>query len=221
MLLDIAPNLYIYSMLSIKNYDAIIFDFGGVIINIDYNATIRAFSQLGLGSFEEIFSKARQNSLSDDFEKGLISEDVFFDSLNKNFAHPVETDKLRKAWNSMLLDIPQRRIDLLKAINSQMPTFLLSNTNDTHIREINKYLESTHQVRSVHSWFNKVYFSFEMSQRKPDAEIFETVLRENNLDPARTLFIDDSPQHIEAAKKLGIQTHHLLEGEDICDLLKR
>ena len=207
-------------MLNIRNYQAIIFDFGGVIINIDYNATIRAFSDLGLGSFDEIFSKARQNSLSDDFEKGLISEEVFFESLNKNLDHPVEVAKLRKAWNSMLMDIPQRRIDLLKKINSQMPTFLLSNTNDTHIRAINEYLEESHQIRSVHSWFNKVYFSFEINQRKPDAIIFETVLQENNLDPAKTLFIDDSPQHIAAARSLGIQTHHLLDGEDICELLQ-
>ncbi len=206
-------------MYKIQNFDAIIFDFGGVIINIDYNATIRAFESLGLGSFEEIFSKAQQNSLSDDFEKGLISEDTFFNTLSQEFDKPVDIEDIRKAWNSMLLDIPQNRIELLKKTHEQMPTFLLSNTNDTHIKAINDYLRTTHQLDSVHSWFTKVYFSFEVNQRKPNADIFERVLSENNLNPSKTLFIDDSLHHVAAAKSLGIITHHLLDGEDICNLL--
>ncbi len=206
-------------MYSVRDYQAIIFDFGGVIINIDYQATIRAFANLGLGSFEQVFSKAQQNSLSDDFEKGLISEDTFFQTLQQEFDQPVEIEKLRFAWNSMLLDIPQQRIDLLKAVHKIRPNYLLSNTNDTHIRAINEYLRTTHQLDSVHSWFNKVYFSYEVSQRKPDANIFETVIRENNLDPAKTLFIDDSIQHIHGAQYVGLQTHHLRDGEDICAIL--
>lgn len=206
-------------MYRITDFQAIIFDFGGVIINIDYQATIRAFSQLGLGSFEEVFSKAQQNSLSDDFEMGLISEETFFSTLKKEFDRPVDNEQLKNAWNSMLLDIPQKRIDLLLKIGDILPIFLLSNTNDTHINAINSYLRTTHQLDSVHSWFTKVYFSFELNQRKPNANIFETVINENNLDPSRTLFIDDSIQHIETAKKLGLIAHHLKDGEDICSLL--
>lgn len=204
---------------SVSNYKAIVFDLGAVLLNIDYQATIDAFVNLGIKNFDDIFSKAKQSNLTDDFEKGNISEGDFFGALKALLHTEVEKQDLIAAWNIMLKDLPRNRVDLLLECKKQIPTYLLSNTNYTHIADYHAYLQKNYDVDDMTSWFTKVYYSFEMGKRKPDANIFEQVLMENNLKPEEVLYIDDSPQHIDAARKLGIVSHHLLDSEDVCDIL--
>jgi len=202
-----------------NNYKNIIFDFGGVIINIDYNLTAKAFQNLGLENFDELFSKARQSDLFDLYEKGAITSADFRSRLKEEFHLMMEPATFDKAWNAMLLDLPQKRLDLLARLKKTHRTFLLSNTNEIHIDTIYEMLKNEMNIPDLAACFEKIYLSYKIKMRKPDAEIFELVLKENNLDPAETLFIDDSPQHIEAAKKLGIQTYWLdVNTESILDL---
>src|SRR4029078_5014143 len=120
---------------------------------------------------------------------------------------------------SMLLDLPEERLDMLKQYKETHRTFLLSNTNEIHIDTFNGYLHSNFNIPDLSGHFEKLYLSYKVGMRKPDAEIFELVLSENKLDPKETVFIDDSIQHIESAKKLGIQTHWLdVKTESIVDL---
>lgn len=204
---------------NVSDFEAIIYDLGAVIIDISYETTIQAFESLGIESFSSIFSKAQQSSLTDNFETGHISETVFFDALNDKLGGKYEIKALIDAWNAMLREIPQKRVDLLLASKKVVPTFMLSNTNDTHIKFIYNYLEGAFGISNFKPWFSKVYMSFEMGKRKPNADIFEQVLQENNLDAAKVLYIDDSLQHIQAARKLGIISHHLLDNEDVSDLI--
>lgn len=201
-------------------YKNIIFDLGGVILNIDYSILITAFGKLGLENFEEHYSKAQQEKFFDLYEKGLISSEEFTSRL-KNHCKAGTTDKdVADAWNSMLLDLPQKRMDLLNKLNKTHRTFLLSNTNDIHMTWIHNYLQKIFGIADFSGCFEKVYLSFLLNTRKPEAEIFELVLRENNLIPEETLFIDDSPQHLEGAGKLGIQTYLLdVKKESITDVL--
>lgn len=204
----------------LHNYKNIIFDFGGVIININYQLTTKAFQKLGLENFDELFSKAKQSNLFDLYEKGSISSAEFRKRLNSFLNLKLSDTEIDAAWNAMLLDLPQDRLDLLKKLKQTHRTFLLSNTNEIHIHTIWKTLKTEKGIDGMGDFFENVYLSYEMGMRKPDAEIFEKVLKENNLDPSETLFIDDSPQHIEGAKKLGIQTYWLeVEKESILDLL--
>lgn len=203
----------------ISNYKALIFDLGAVLLNINYQHTIDAFVALGIKNFDDIFSKAKQSTLTDDFEKGNISENQFFGELQKLLQTNVSQQELVHAWNVMLKDLPPQRVELLKACQQLVPTFLLSNTNYTHIQNYHAYLEKNFGVPNMESWLTKVYYSFEMGKRKPDANIFEQVLEENKLAAKDVLYIDDSPQHIESAKKLGIISHHLLDNEEVCDIL--
>lgn len=197
----------------------IIFDLGGVILNIDYSILIRSFAELGVEHFEEHYSKAQQEGFFDLYEKGLISSKEFTDRL-KSFCKPGTTDQdIEDAWNSMLLDLPQKRMDLLNKLKMNHRTFLLSNTNDIHMRWIHNYLLKTYGVADLSGCFEKVYLSYELNMRKPDEEIFALVLKENNLTPEETLFIDDSPQHLEGAKKTGLQTYWLdVKKESIIDV---
>jgi putative hydrolase of the HAD superfamily len=207
------------STYKVSDYKAIIFDLGAVLLNINYQDTIDAFRALGIKNFDEIFSKAKQSTLTDDFEKGHISETAFFGALKELLNTEVNESELIAAWNIMLKDLPQKRVDLLKECKTIVPTYLLSNTNFTHIVDYHSYLQKNFEVDDMSAWFTKVYYSFEMGKRKPDANIFEQVLNDNKLNATEVLYIDDSPQHIESAKKMGIVSHHLLDNEDVCDIL--
>lgn len=187
----------------IKN---IIFDLGGVIINIDYSLLIEAFSKIGLPHFEAYFSQKEQKKLFDLYEKGMISSQDFREELKKQ-CKPGTTDAaIDSAWNAMLLDLPKERLDLLLHIKGKHRTFLLSNTNEIHMIFINSYLQKQFEINSLNGHFEKVYLSYEVKMRKPDTEIFELILNQNNLEEEETLFIDDSAQHIESANSLGIST---------------
>lgn len=208
----------IHSELKNKHFDAIIFDFGAVIIDIDYHKTRVAFEKQGIKNFDELFSKARQNSLFDNLEKGLISEYEFRNELRLLSDINLTDETIDACWNEMLLQLPLKRVDLLKKLSAGKSLFLLSNTNIIHEKAFSAYIEDLYGWNNFKSIFQKVYFSHELNMRKPDLEIFEKVLTENKLNPAKTLFIDDSPQHIAGAKKAGIHAFHLQDGMEICDL---
>jgi FMN phosphatase YigB (HAD superfamily) len=204
--------------IDLNRYKNIIFDLGGVILNIDYNLSVEAFKKLGLPNFQEHFSQASQNHLFDLYEKGIISSDEFRMELKKHFNDSITVKDIDFAWNALLLDLPAQRLVVLENLKETHRTFLLSNTNDIHIQEFNRYLTKTAGVDDLSSYFEKLYLSYKIGMRKPDKEIFEFVLDQNDLNPAETLFIDDSKQHIESASNVGINTYWLTKGETILDL---
>ncbi len=202
-----------------KGIKNIIFDLGGVIINLDQNKTIKAFEAMGISDFSKNYSRFTQSGLFDEFDKGIISEEYFFERIAEWYNKTVDTSELIKAWNSMLLDFPINKLHKLKEYKSRYRTFLLSNTNETHIRAFEDILYRQHGIKKLDDFFHKVYYSCRMGMRKPDAEIFEKVLTEHSLDPQETVFIDDSPQHVEGAKKLGIKAFLLESNTEFSNLL--
>lgn len=203
-------------MAQIKN---IIFDLGGVIINLDVPRTITAFENLGVPEFGKTYNQLTQTPLFDLFDKGLISETGFFNGLKGQFHLTQEIGELEVAWNAMLLDFPKHRLEQLLAYRQNYNIFLLSNTNATHIREFEKTLYNAHAVPDLSPFFDKVYYSCRINLRKPDTEIFEFVLGDNGLQPAETVFIDDTVMHVQAAQKLGIHAFHLAKGAEFKNLL--
>ena len=207
--------------INIESFKNIIFDLGGVIINIDYSLTTQAFAKLGLSNFDSLFSQAKQNPLFDLYEKGLVPSSDFRNEVRKYLDKPLDDTIIDEAWNAMLLDVPAERLQLLKKAKLKHRTFLLSNTNDIHIETFNGYLQKTFGIADLSGYFDKLYLSYKVGMRKPDKEIFELVISQNNLNPHETLFIDDSVQHVEAAKKLGIQAYLLdVKKESIIDLFE-
>ena len=199
-----------------KNIKVIIFDLGAVLLNINYQLTLIEFAKLGVRNADSFYSKEVQTNLFNEIETGKISADSFLKSLQKETEN-ASTDEVRNAWNSMLLDLPKERIELLKKLKQDFPIYLLSNTNSIHISEFRKKLGKT-KYQEFYNLFDKVYYSHKIGFRKPDKKAFQIILEENNLNPKNVLFIDDSPQHIEGAKKLGIKTHHLLDNESVTAL---
>jgi FMN phosphatase YigB (HAD superfamily) len=199
------------------NVENIIFDFGGVILNIDYQLTIDAFKEIGMDNFEESYSQATQIHLFDNLEIGKISPDEFRNGIRKVSEKDLSDEKIDYAWNKIILDLPKRRIDLLESIKQNYRIFLLSNTNIIHYNLYIKQLQKFGYT-NFDEIFKKAYFSFEIGMRKPNLEIFEYIIKKENLNPTKTVFIDDSIQHISAASQFGIQTYHIGKNEDIINL---
>jgi putative hydrolase of the HAD superfamily len=196
----------IFVWMNIKN---IIFDLGGVIIDINYNLAADAFKKLGITDFDNFYSKAKQSSLFDDFEKGLISNQDFRNALKIYLPAAITNSQIDEAWNAMLLGIPSLRVDFLQHIASRYRIFLLSNTNRIHIEAFTQYNDEKFGKGYFESIFEYCYFSSDIGMRKPDAEIFEFVLAENGLLKEETIFIDDSIQHIQGALEIGLNAELL------------
>jgi putative hydrolase of the HAD superfamily len=203
-----------------RDFHTIIFDLGGVILNIDYHRTIRAFRALGMDDFERHFTQLRQEHLFDLYETGQIGDADFRLGLRSHLRADVTDAEIDDAWNAMLLDLPAARLDLLRELAHGRRLFLLSNTNAIHIDAFGAQLQKAHGLMDLSGFFGRVYLSYQMGIRKPDPAIFTRVCHENGLDPAATLFIDDSPQHVEGARMAGLQAIHLT-GSDIIDLFNR
>ncbi|MDD2278054.1 MAG: HAD family phosphatase [Bacteroidales bacterium] len=199
----------IFSPFADKKIKNIIFDLGGVIINIDYHLTINAFKALGLQNFDTIFNQAKQIGVFDLLDKGLIAPQEFRNEVRRITSSNLTDEQIDKAWNAMLLDFPPSRLELLRKVKSDYNTFLLSNTNAIHFEAYNQILHRTFGVKNLSVFFDREYYSHLIHMRKPDANAFELILNENNLKPEETLFIDDTMQHVEGAKKIGILAHHL------------
>ena len=203
-------------MQAVKN---IIFDLGGVIINLDIQKTISDYNSLSSIPFNSIYTQLQQQVLFDDFDKGIISETHFFGKLKQLIKTEADANRLIQAWNAMLLDFPVERLHLLHKLSKKYRIFLLSNTNETHVLEFENTLQKQHLVKNLDSFFEKVYYSCRIGMRKPDVEIFNFVITENKLNPMETIFIDDSPQHLIGAEKAGITSYLLPKNQDIIQLI--
>jgi len=199
-----------------KKCKAIIFDLGAVILNINYQNTIDEFNKLEVKNSINFYSKKIQTDLFNQIETGVISSNEFLKALQKETKNANIT-QVEQAWNAMLLDLPQERIQLIKKLKNSHAIYLLSNTNAIHIDAFKERLGNTKWLAFC-ELFDKMYLSHELGLRKPNVKIFEYVLKEQKLKAEEVLFIDDSPQHIASAKKLGIHCHHLLDDEDIISL---
>jgi len=195
----------------------LIFDLGGVIYNVDYYKTINSFKALGIDRFEEIYAKAGQSNLFNDLEEGKISHAVFIERIKTLSRKDLTSSQIINAWNSMLLGFMPDALSCLKRLSGSYRLFLLSNTNEIHIQEIENRVGTTFFLDFC-SLFEKVYLSHELGLRKPHIDIFDYILKEKGLKANETLFIDDSIQHVEGALKAGLQAHHLTDEQTIDQL---
>jgi FMN phosphatase YigB (HAD superfamily) len=186
----------------IKN---IIFDLGGVLLNLDYQLTKNEFIKLGVKDYDNHFTQAEQIDLFDLYETGKISEIYFHKEIKLLTGISAPTEEIIYAWNAMLLDFPPERKLLLLNLKKHFSISLLSNTNETHIKAFNQIIKKDINEESLKSLFNTAYYSNEIGYRKPDAEAFKFVLEQNNYVAEETLFLDDSIQHVEGAKRCGIR----------------
>lgn len=202
----------------LKNIKNIIFDLGGVIIDIHYQATIDAFKRIGFDDFENIYSIIKNTPLFDMLETGKIPAQAFRNELRK-FKNYLTDEQINAAWNTMIGNMPPDNLSLLRHVRKKYRTYLLSNTNAIHIDYFINYLKQKFGYNPLPDMFDKVYFSHEIGQRKPDKEAFEAVLKDACLSANETLFIDDLKMNISGARSAGLHAYHL-ENESIRELFE-
>jgi len=197
----------------------IIFDLGGVLLDISYEATLRAMSDLGVPNVEQMYSQATQTALFDRFDVGAVSPEELRAELRKLTTQPTTDEQLNAAWCAMLGDFRKESWELLLQLKKRYRTFLYSNTNAIHVPVFEKMLaEQLGSGASMGQYFERYYYSNEIGARKPNPDGFLLIMQQNNLAPERTLFIDDTLGHIKGAQAVGLRTYHLANGEKITDL---
>lgn len=197
-------------------FEQIIFDLGGVLIDIDYQATENAFKELGFRDFGEKYSQLNQNDLFDKFETGKISTQHFINKILPLCPEGTSPNKVVAAWNAMLGEFPEEKIELLHRVKSRFPIYLLSNTNEIHIPKVYDAWNKVSDI-PMSLLFNKIFLSFEIGKRKPDINTFNWICETLAINPSTTLFIDDSPQHVEGAKQAGLPTFYYQSKEEFYD----
>ena len=195
--------------------NTIIFDFGDVFINLRKEHSIEEFKKLGLdGPNEDLLAH------NDLFEKGKITEIQFINSFSKYIPN-ASVEEIIKAWNSVIGDFPLHRLEFLQLLSSRYRLFLLTNTDSIHISRFEHKVGMSF-YSDFYRCFEKVYYSYEMGMRKPDPEIFNTIIRKHDLSAKRTLFVDDKKNNTEIAESLGLHVWNLQVGkEDVVDLFEQ
>ena len=199
---------------------AIIFDLGGVLIDLDQAAFVRALSSCGICLSGDVIV-GPPGSLIDQIERGLLSNEAFLAALAAMSTHPaVDPAAVDQACCALLTVMPAQRVHFLQRLGARYSLFLLSNTFDLHVRQINRDLRQYHGLDGLDSLFIKPYFSYEMGLRKPEQAIYQRVLQEQGLNPQHTLFVDDRIENIEAAAACGLQVLHTPADQEVIDLMK-
>lgn len=203
------------------NIENIIFDFGGVIMDINISKTILAFKDLHIDGLktDDIISGHKKFLL--DLDLGLISPDDFIDTLYTEYPamENISVDSIWKAWNALLLGYDPKRIELIESLKDNYQLFVLSNTNLPHRVKFKQMFREQFK-KGFGSLFTKQFYSDEMHLRKPDLKIYNQVIEDTKIDPTKTLFIDDNELNITCAKETGLVAYHLTGGEKITDLFE-
>jgi glucose-1-phosphatase len=203
------------SMQKIKN---IIFDLGGVILNIDIARTRDALVKLGIGQIPELFGHGHAASFILDYEIGKISDDEFTEQLKAAAAPNVTKQEILSAWNIMLLDFPPDRIALLHDLKKRYRLFLFSNTNALHVKELKQRYRDHFDNNELDDHFEKAYYSQLLGMRKPDVSAYQYIMNQSYLRGEETLFIDDAMVNIKGANAAGLRGYFLAPDKTILDI---
>ena len=202
-------------MAAVKN---IIFDLGGIFLNLNYQNTKDLFIEYGVSEFDDYFTQHHANSLFEDLEKGDISVEEFYTIFRKETSTNLSDQQIKTAWNGMLVSFTKERIDWLRKIKERYNIYLFSNTNQIHYDEIMSLYKRDIGSEDFNELFIKPYYSHEMRLRKPYSNSFQHIIDEQNLKVEETLFIDDTIKNVDAAIALGLQTIHLVAPKTVLDL---
>ena len=201
-------------MRGIKN---IIFDLGGVIINLDNQRTTDAFVALGLKNIKEYFGHGHAASFFKDYEIGKITDRQFIDAIRETGGLNATDQAIVDSWNALLLDFPVERIQLLNQLGQRYRLFLFSNTNALHLTALRAIYTRTFGSGSLEDYFEKTYYSHQLGMRKPDRASYEYILQENGLNGPETLFVDDAIINVEGAEQAGLKGLFLRPGISLLD----
>jgi putative hydrolase of the HAD superfamily len=197
----------------------IVFDLGGVLIDINFDRTFEAYEQITGKSKEELRQATFLTTAYEDYESGILSDNEFRAALRKQLDISVDDKTLDEAWNALLLDFNAPAINLLKELKQTYPLYLLSNTNNIHFERCNHKIKEQNLAENLTGLFNGLFLSYKIGYRKPSERIYQHAIKRLKCLPEEILFIDDLENNIAAARDLGIQTIHLSDNKKIAELV--
>ena len=187
--------------------EALILDFGGVLYDIEYEAPVRAFQSLGVKDFAGLYKQAAQSPEFDDLECGRIAPEAFYQFLESHCAPGTKRAQVIDAWNCILVGMDRSRIELVQALGNQTRLYIFSNTNVIHAHVFEAWIEANYGLSAFRSAFEGIHYSHELGERKPHPAAFTSLCERHGVQVERTLFIDDSEQHVQGARKAGLEVH--------------
>ena len=202
-----------------KKVRNIIFDLGGVLVDLDFKAAINGLQEAGFANVKEQLLAFDRGGIFQKFELGEMTADEFRAAIRENSTVELTDNEVDTLWNLMLLEVPREKLELILELRGKYMVYLLSNTNSIHWDYVCKNAFNYRGFR-VNDYFEETFLSYEMHLAKPDKAIFEKVLHDANLLPEETLFIDDSEANCKAAQEVGIHAHHYHVGDDLKEIFK-
>ena len=202
-----------------KKIRNIVFDLGGVLVDLDFKAAINGLQEAGFANVKEQLLAFDRGGIFQKFEVGEITADEFRTAIRENSTVTLTDEEVDALWNAMLLEIPREKLELILHLRGKYMVYLLSNTNSIHWDYVCKNAFNYRGFR-VEDYFEETFLSYEMHLAKPDKAIFEQVLSDANLLAEETLFIDDSEANCKAAQEVGIHAHHYHVGDDLSKIFE-
>ena len=202
-----------------KKIRNIVFDLGGVLVDLDFKAAINGLQEAGFANVKEQLLAFDRGGIFQKFEVGEITADEFRTAIRENSTVTLTDEEVDALWNAMLLEIPREKLELILHLRGKYMVYLLSNTNSIHWDYVCKNAFNYRGFR-VEDYFEETFLSYEMHLAKPDKAIFEKVLSNANLLAEETLFIDDSEANCKAAQEVGIHAHHYHVGDDLSKIFE-
>lgn len=204
--------------MDIKEIKAVVFDLGNVIVDLDPSATIKHFRSISNVDFEKQ-GVSIDDKLFLDYEKGLISSDDFREGLRELMKSNPSDQKIDQAWNAMLVDTPLKRLQFMDSLREKYKVFVLSNTNEIHVNCFEQQVHKNADGGTLSNFCDKIYYSHHMNMRKPDAEIYQSMVADTGLLPQQLLFLDDKQENVTGAKSIGIQAVQVTHPDNIFTII--
>lgn len=207
-------------MVDLSNIDTIIFDLGGVIVDLDPDGVIMKLSEyVEVSPSEEMRDLIVNSPILIQYETGKTSEEEFLFEMNQLLGGSMNMQQFVEAWNIMLKDIPTKRLALMRQLSDRYQTMILSNTNGIHELKFDEIVNELTNEEGMHSFVNVAHYSHKIGLRKPEAACYQYVLDEGQLNPERTLFLDDNVKNISSANEMGIQSVRVEYPDQIFEIL--
>ena len=202
-----------------KKIRNIVFDLGGVLVDLDFKAAINGLQKAGFANVKEQLQAFDREGIFQKFELGEMTAEEFRTAIRENSMVELTDEEVDALWNAMLLEVPREKLELILHLRGKYMVYLLSNTNSIHWDYVCKNAFNYRGFR-VEDYFEETFLSYEMHLAKPDKAIFEKVLSDANLLAEETLFIDDSEANCKAAQEVGIHAHHYHVGDDLSKIFE-
>ncbi|MCK9179266.1 MAG: HAD family phosphatase [Bacteroides sp.] len=201
----------------IKN---LVFDFGGVIVDLDKDNAIRQFKEIGVHNIEDYIGLYAQQGIFLEVEDGTIDEVTFCRNLSMLIDKELAFEEVKNAWLAFIAGLDESKLDYIESLKNKYNLYILSNTNP-FIQSWAQSSDFSSKERPLNDYFKKIYASYEMGYIKPNRKIFELMVEDAHLIPSETLFIDDGESNITIAKEMGFKTYLAKNKEDWRDSISK